>query len=105
VTYRVLVAPLAKDEMARFAAYAAEYADEFAIEQFERLNQIITVELAEAPLMWRYFYVTGAPYLAYLFRVGRHTQFWIVYTVDEASSVVKILRFWNARRNPQGFDI
>lgn len=87
MTYRVVVAPLAQAEMAEFAAYAADFSDDFASEHFSRLNHILSVELAEAPIMWSYFYVTGAPYRAYLFRVGRHTQFWIVYTVDEAQKL------------------
>ena len=70
MTYRVVVAPLAQDEMAAFASYAAEYSDEFVEEQFVRLNHILSVDIAEAPLMWSYFYVTGAPYRAYLFRGG-----------------------------------
>ena len=104
MTYRVLVAPFAQEELARFAAYAADYSDEYAREQFARLNQILSVELAEAPLMWSYFYVTGAPYRAYLFRVGRRTQFWIVYSVDEISKTVRVLRFWNASPDPSAFE-
>ncbi len=103
MTYRVVIAPLAQEEIGAFAAYASEFSDDFAAEQFTRLNHILSVELAEAPLMWSYFYVTGAPYRAYLFRVGRHTQFWIVYSVDEAEKLVKVLRFWNASRNPRAF--
>jgi hypothetical protein len=78
LTYRVVIAPLARRELARFAAYAADYSDAFADEQFSRLNRILSVELSEAPLMWSYFYLTGAPYRAYLYRVSRNTQFWIV---------------------------
>jgi hypothetical protein len=104
VTCRVVVAPLAQDEMAAVAAFAADYNDEFSEEQFVRINHIVSIELAEAPPMWSYFYVAGAPYRAYLFRVGRHTQFWIVYSVDEPARMVKILRFWNATRDPRVFD-
>lgn len=103
MSYGVVVAPRARAEMAAFAAYAADYSDAFALEQFERLNRILSVELAEAPMMWGYFYVTGAPYRAYLFRAGRRTQFWIVYAVDETARIVKVLRFWNATRDPGAF--
>lgn len=105
MTYRVVKAPRAQAEMAQFAAYAADYSDEFASEQFTRLNHILSVELAEAPLMWSYFYVTGAPYHAYLFRVGRRTHFWIVYTVDEETRTVNVLRFWNAGKDPVTFQV
>jgi hypothetical protein len=49
--------------------------------------------------MWGYFAFTGAPYRAYLFRVGRRTQYWIIYTVDEEIRTVDILHFWNAMRD------
>lgn len=100
MTYKVVRAPLAQGEMARFAAYAADYSDDWAIEQFTRLNRVLSVDLAEAPYQWSYFYLTGAPFRAYLFRVGRRTQFWIIYTIDEETKTVNILRFWNASRDP-----
>jgi mRNA-degrading endonuclease RelE of RelBE toxin-antitoxin system len=45
-----------------------------------------------------------APYRAYLYRVGRRTQYWIVYTVDEQTRTVDILHFWNASRDPERFE-
>lgn len=89
--------------MATFASYAADFSDDFANEHFARLDHILSVELAEAPLMWRCFYGTSAPYRACLFRVGRCTQFWIVCTVDEAQKLVSVLRLWNASVNPTAF--
>jgi hypothetical protein len=56
-------------------------------------------------LTWSYFAFTGAPYRAYLFRVGRRTQYWIIYTVDEDARTVDILYFWNASRDPETLDI
>lgn len=55
--------------------------------------------------MWSYFPLTGAPYRAYLFRVGRRTQYWIIYTVDEDARTVDILHFWNATRDPDNLDL
>jgi len=40
-----------------------------------------------------------------LFRVGRRTQYWVIYTVDEEAGVVDILHFWNAMRDPETFDV
>jgi len=57
--------------------------------------------LAESPLTWSYFPLTGAPYRGYLFRVGRRTQYWIIYTVDEYSRIVDVLSFWNTARDPK----
>src|SRR5215468_8059080 len=52
------------------------------------------------------FHVHGrAPYRAYLFRVGRRTQYWIIYTVDEETRTVDILSFWSAARDPRTLDL
>ena len=101
MTYRVLKASIAQDEIDRFAIYAADYSDDFAREQFVRLNHILSVDLTESPNMWGYFYITGAPYRSYLFRVGRRTHFWIIYTVDEDTKTVSVLHFWNASKDPR----
>jgi len=42
MTYRVLMASIAQDEIDRFAIYAAEYSDDFAREQFARLNRVLS---------------------------------------------------------------
>lgn len=49
--------------------------------------------------------LTGAPYRAYLFRVGRRTHYWIIYTVDEDSRLVNVLAFWNASRDSETIDL
>jgi hypothetical protein len=63
------------------------------------------MSLAEAPLTWGYFPLTGAPYRGYLFRVGRRTQFWIIHTVDENSRIVDVLAFWNTAHDPDTLDL
>jgi plasmid stabilization system protein ParE len=105
MTFRILIDPLAQREIDEFALYTAGYSEEFAIEQFARLADILAIELAEAPLRWSYFGLTGAPYRAYLFRVGRQTHYWIIYIVDEDDRTVTILRFWNASRDPETLDL
>jgi mRNA-degrading endonuclease RelE of RelBE toxin-antitoxin system len=37
--------------------------------------------------------------------VGRRTNYWIVYTVDEDAKTVNVLRFWNASKEPASFEI
>jgi mRNA-degrading endonuclease RelE of RelBE toxin-antitoxin system len=101
MTFRVRIDPLAQREIDDFAVYTSSYSEEFAVEQFARLDDILSRDLAESPLRWTYFVLTGAPYRAYLFRVGRHTQYWIIYTVNEDERTVTILRFWNASRAPE----
>ena len=99
MTYRVRIAPLAQRDMDEFASYLRDYSQDFVIEQRDRLDRTLSVQLGETPLTWSYFLFTGAPYRAYLFRVGRRTQFWIIYTVDEDTQTVDVLRFWSASRN------
>lgn len=86
-----------------FVTWQRAYSEAFALEQINRLDSVFRRSLAQSPLTWGYFFVTGAPYRAYLFRVGRRTQYWIVYTVDVDKKQVDILRFWNARRDTAKF--
>jgi mRNA-degrading endonuclease RelE of RelBE toxin-antitoxin system len=105
MTFRVRIDPVALHQIEDFARYLSDYSEDFAIEQIERLDRILAIDLSESPLTWSYFVFTGAPYRAYLFRVGRRTQYWIVYTVDEDSRTVDILQFWNASRDPERLDL
>ena len=105
MAYRVRIDPVALQQIDEFAAYLGAYSENFAIEQIERLDRILSINLGESPLTWSYFVFTGAPYRAYLFRVGRRTQYWIIYSVDEDARRVDILRFWNATRDRDDLDL
>ena len=105
MTFRVRIDPVALNQIDDFASYLRGYSEDFAIEQIERLDRILAVNLSESPLIWSHFALTGAPYRAYLFRVGRRTQYWIIYTVDEDSRTVDILQFWNVSRDPERLDV
>jgi hypothetical protein len=105
VTFRIRIAPLAQRHMDEFAEHLRNYSEDFAIEQIERLDRILSINLGESPLTWSYFVFTGAPYRAYLFRVGRRTQYWIIDTVDEDSRTVDVLQFWNAMRDPETIEM
>lgn len=37
--------------------------------------------------------------------VGRRTQYWIIYTVDDETRIVDVLHFWNAMRDPESLEI
>ena len=105
MAYRVRIDPVALRQIDEFAAYLGSYSEDFATEQIERLDRILSINLGESPLMWSYFVFTGAPYRAYLFRVGRRTQYWIIYTVDEDARRVDILQFWNATGDPNHLEL
>jgi hypothetical protein len=55
--------------------------------------------------MWSFFFLTGAPYRAYLFDAGERTKYWLVYRIDESSRTVYLMRMWNAAKNPKKFRI
>jgi hypothetical protein len=101
MAYRVRIDPVAQRQIDQFVIYLRGYSEDFAIEQIERLDRILYANLAEAALTWSYFPLTGAPYRAYLFRVGRRTQ----YTVNEDTRTVDILSFWNAARDPDAVEL
>jgi len=105
MTYSVRIDPVALQQIDEFAVYLRRYDEDFATEQIERLDRIIARNLRESPLTWSYFPLTGAPYRAYLFRVGRRTQYWLIYTADEETRIVDLLHFWNAMRDPDALDL
>ena len=105
MTFRVRVTSVAQRDIDEFAEYLRDYSEDFAVEQLDHLDRIFSVNLRESPLTWAYFAFTGAPYRAYLFRVGRRTQYWIIYTVDEEARTVDILHFWHASRDPDSLDL
>jgi mRNA-degrading endonuclease RelE of RelBE toxin-antitoxin system len=100
MAYHLRISASAQRQVDEFSGYLREYSERFAVEQMDRLNLALSVNLAESPNTWSYFTHMGAPYRAYLFRVGRRTQYWIIYTVDDENRTVDILHFWNASRDP-----
>ena len=105
MTFRVRIDPVAQRQIDEFATHLSDYSENFALEQIDRLDRIIAVNLGESPLTWGYFALTGAPYRTYLFRVGRRTQYWIIYTVDEENRTVNVVHFWNAMRDPDALEL
>jgi hypothetical protein len=59
--YKVIRDPVADAEIDDFGRYAADYSESFARKQFARLNRFFTVEIAESPKIWSYFYITAPP--------------------------------------------
>lgn len=100
MTFRVKIAATARREIDHFLAYAAEYSDEWALEQSGRLDALLSLAVAANPYRYAFFRLTGPPQRACLFEAGRQTKFWIVFTVDDKDRTVRILRFWNGRRDP-----
>jgi hypothetical protein len=62
MAYRLRIGMLAQRHIDDFAVYLGDYSEPFAIEQIDRLNRILSVNIGEAPNTWSYFPFTGAPY-------------------------------------------
>jgi hypothetical protein len=105
MSYRVRIDPVAQRQIDQFARYLRDYEQDFAIEQIHRLDRILFTNLAVTPRTRSYFPLTGAPYRAYLFRVGRRTQYWMIYTVDQDSRTVNVLSFWNSVCDPDTIEL
>jgi plasmid stabilization system protein ParE len=103
--YQIRLSLSAQHDLQLFAEYTAGYSEEFSRQQFVRLNGVLNTDIAEMPHTWSYFFVTGAPYRAFLFNVGKRTRYWIVYSIDDAAKRVDVLRFWNASRDPAAFEV
>ena len=101
--YRLRISRRAQQDIDVLAVYLREYGERFAAVQIDRLTQILISHIGETPRTWGYFALTGAPYHAYLFRIGRRTQYWIVYLIDEEARAIDIVRVWNARRRSSTF--
>jgi len=56
--------------------------------------------LVERPTTFGFYKETGEPYRAFLFSVSRRRAYWVIYRVYEDERVVRVLRFWNAAREP-----
>jgi hypothetical protein len=96
--YRVERSPRFLADIEEFGDYCRGHGSEYADRQFERLDYAIRVLIGESPSRWPPFIHTGHPYHAYLMRLGDRTQFWIVYTFDETSQTIRLLRLWGASR-------
>ena len=75
----------------------------FAREQFARLNRIFTLDLGETQTLELFLLHRRAVWRS-LFRVGRRTHYWIVYTVDDEAKIVNVLSFWAASRRLLKFE-
>ena len=105
MTFKIVRGERFNQDLAEFGAYGAEYSLEWIEEQVNRIDYVIDALIARSPMTWTWFVHTGAPYRAYLFRVGRRTRYWIVYRVDQETETVNLLRFWNGARDPTHFSL
>jgi plasmid stabilization system protein ParE len=101
--FRIDITDSAQRDIDDLARYCRDYTAAFWEEQEARLAHVFETWLANSPHTWGFFFITGAPYRAYLFEVGARTKYWIVYTIDDRAQVVNVLRVWNASQDPNRF--
>ena len=87
MSFTVRIDDIAQRDIDNFVAYQSEYSEAFAVEQIDRLYRVFNFHLAQAPMTWGNFFITGEPYHAYLFRVGRRTSYWIISPVIQGVSM------------------
>ena len=102
--YAIRIDLRAQRDIDECADWMSSYSEKFMLAQRDRLDRAFGDAIAQTPEAWNFFHITGAPYRAYLFRVGRRTSYWVVYLIDEPARRVNVLRFWNASRDPASFD-
>src|SRR6266581_2763243 len=105
MSFELRIAARAQRHIDELSTYLREYNEQFAVQEMDRLNRILTVNIRGSPLTWSYFPLTGPPFRAYLFRVGRRTQYWIIYEINEDSRTIDIIHFWNTRRDPATLEL
>jgi plasmid stabilization system protein ParE len=105
MSFGVVITDAAQRDIDDLGRYCRRYTPAFWEEQEMRLARVFETWLTLSPHMWIFFFVTGAPYRAYLFDVGARTKFWIVYSMDEERRLVNVLRVWNAAQDPDEFRI
>jgi plasmid stabilization system protein ParE len=101
--FRIDITDSAQRDIDDLARYCRDYTAAFWEEQEARLAHVFETWLANSPHTWGFFFITGAPYRAYLFEVGARTKFWTVYTIHDRAQVVNVLRVWNASQDPNRF--
>jgi hypothetical protein len=74
MSFRVEITDRAQHDLDEFARRCRDYSADFWNEQEARLAYVFEVRLASMPETWNFFFVTGAPYRAYLYEVGVRTS-------------------------------
>jgi hypothetical protein len=54
MAYRERIDPVALGQIEQFAAWLSDYNEDFAIDQIERLDEVLRVNLGETALIWSY---------------------------------------------------
>ena len=92
MAYRVLFSREAEEDIHLLSNYLSRYSEDTARYYMNDLVSCIMRNVAVRPLTWQYFYLTGAPFRAYLYKISRRSAYWVVYQVNNTENAVDILR-------------
>jgi plasmid stabilization system protein ParE len=103
--FRVRVARTAERDLDDMIDWLAMRNPVVAARVSSEIQTVLRRDLRETPKRYRYFWITGEPFRGRLFSVSRNMKYWIVYSVDDPARSVRVVRIWNASRNPAAFEL
>jgi plasmid stabilization system protein ParE len=105
MAYTVRRSKQARKDIRNFFRYLrCEAGESIALKYLDALDSDIARLIPNHPHSFGWFHETGSPYHAKLFRLAR-TTYWIIYTVDDETRSINILRFWNSAREPNTHEL
>jgi len=103
--FKVRVAAVAQRDLDGMIEWLATRNPAVAMRVSADIQAVLRRDLRDAPKRYRYFWITGEPYRGRLLGVSRNLKIWIVYAVDDATQTVRVVRIWNASRDPAAFEL
>jgi plasmid stabilization system protein ParE len=103
MAHKIRFSAQAKRDVQFLTDYLTRYSDEVADLYVSELASAIEGNIASRPHTWQFFFLTGAPFRAYLFKISRNMSYWVVYQVDEENEAIDVLRVWNCAQDPDEF--
>jgi plasmid stabilization system protein ParE len=100
MVYRIDFSREAERQIDDFFDYLRRYSPQTAQKYFVAFRSMLEHYLAERPKTFGFYKETGEPYRAFLFSVSSRTAYWVIYRVYDDRRLVRVLRFWNAAREP-----
>jgi hypothetical protein len=102
--YKLYIVKNAEIDIDGIYEYVSQYDLSIAKFHLDRLEDIL-MSLKQGLVDWNYFFLTGEPYKAKLFRISSRRTYWIIYRIHPRKKVIYILRVWGCFQNPKNFKI
>jgi hypothetical protein len=105
MSYRVDFSVEAIVHIDEYFSYLRRYSRATAEKYKLALQKSIDEYLVDSPETFAFYWETGAPYRAFLFRVSRRTAYWVIYRVYNNERIVRVLRFRSTANEPGTHDL